>query len=232
MDRDRLMGGYVEHSAQEIEEIALRQAQAQAKAEKRERKERQKQERAITKAEKIRGPFGRLLNRNDAVIEAVDKLTLKSDPYYDLAKEDRRKVVVVIDKHPETEMTPDHYAVCGVTSVGRKDWSNNYPCDRVSAEFAFAIVPASELESIINSPHHLHDSRTPGILFDPEESPSTREIRQTQAYPRPLGKGIAFVRLNRSISQAETNLALVMDAVSDHRLNAHLYSADEAAVTA
>jgi hypothetical protein len=213
MDREKLFGGSVEEELRRTERKNTRA---------------QDRQRLINKRNE---PFNKLQTRNANVIRTVHEITKDGEIYTangPAGAIDHRKVVVVLGDHPKTELTPDHVVVCGVTYTDRHGREHS---PFASAEFAFAAVPRGSVGHFLADPHDLHDpTRTDVFRHEPEESLTTNSIRSwvSPSLKRPGIFGvIARYRIEGGIEwqveQAENNLQLVTDAISNPALNPQLH---------
>jgi len=222
MDRERLMGGHISRLTSRREQEAIRLGE---RAQNHEVEQRRLQSIREKKAE----PFKALSARNQVVLGIVSQLT-EHGAHMRLKDDLRNKEVVVIGKHPRTTLTPDHTAVCGVTEIRRPNRRGNYSDDSISAEFAFAIVPTSEVNRFTQYPHNLHTPNQPGVtLFDPEESPTKLSILSVPDNSSALTRGFKLRRLDDEVTQSERNLQMVLEALHDPELNPHLQTQAEPA---
>ena len=100
-------------------------------------------------------PFNELQTRNRQVIHAVQEVTAPAEEI-DYYGRNRKKIFVVIGKHTQTERTPDHVSVCGVTYIDNHP-NSVYSTGAATAEFAFAVIPRGLIDHFIQDPHDLHN---------------------------------------------------------------------------
>lgn len=225
MDTKKLFGGFVSEKVAENEARVARAQEAEA------RRIAQMELR-----EQRRQPFIPVVERISKVIESVREVTSGAETIVigegygtdnRFGKEFRRKVVVVMGKHPETELTPEHTVLCGLTLLNRRS-ETAYPDHADQVEFSFAIVPTEKVAHFIEDPHDLHNPRLDDVIrFEAEETTTVGHIsRETNSA---IGSEVEEYRqeklrsLTELVESAEANWDIVNKTIGSKILNPHLH---------
>lgn len=247
MDQEQLLGSVFrkEVKARQVQE--KRAAQAAIKA------TREQQVRNAEKAatERRQGAFESLGKRNTAVIDEVRAFTKGGavwnvDSKGGYANRIRKQgKVVILAPAPKSKVTPDHVAVCLVSSleVWDPDYVYNMKADRKAAQFRFAFAPRNRLDKVVGEVDRYPFSSIPAdelvcrdedTYYDQYSRYGGGDESSLSSRGRSLNSGYTTSRIKRAaykvglrectatIEAVEHDLEWVLQAASDTDLNPHL----------
>lgn len=173
--------------------------------------------------------FSGLEARNEVVIDAVKKLTKPSIDLNYLGAM-RKRLTVVIGRHDQTELTPDHLSICRISCINNRPGDGQQYIDwGATAEFAFGIVPSQLVGIFMQWPQEVTNKYKYNLISESvEESMSAIDIRDcgkkaVLSSTSRLTRSSLLADVEYAVNTVEENMAMVTEAIADPDLNPRLY---------